>query len=88
MTENTEKLLVEIVQELKHQGQLTMFIAISGAIVGLYLIVYTIVLILASNSHTDFVPLLEFALITTLPILIIIIAVYFIAVYFRSLKIR
>ena len=76
MTENTEKLLVEIAQELKHQSKLNMFIAISGVIVGLYLIVYTIVLILASHPRTDFVPLLEFAFTDSLVILALIIITY------------
>ena len=56
-----------------------MFIAISGAVVGIYLIVYTIILILASRPYTNFVPLLKFAFTDALVILVLIIIVYVIS---------
>ncbi|MHB1830263.1 MAG: hypothetical protein ACYCO0_02625 [Candidatus Micrarchaeaceae archaeon] len=79
MSDKTEKLLTEILEELKHQSRLTTFVAISGAMIGLYLVAYTAVLILLPNPNANFYPYFEFAFMDALVILVIIIGVYFVS---------
>ncbi len=79
MAKDTDKLLVEILQELRYQSRITMFIAVSGSMIGLYLVAYTAVLILIPNPNTNFAPFFNFAFTDALVILVIVIFVYFLS---------
>lgn len=88
MPDKIEKLLTDILEELKHQSRLTTFVAVSGATIGLYLIAYTAVLILLPNPNANFYLYFQFAFTDALIIFAVIVFFYFVTLRMSKKPLR